>query len=422
MALRRGRSNLPADEPDLSSSASQISSFIRFCELRTGDNFASYLAFHAFSIAHSDQFWSAFLDWSRLAHEGSQLPVSTSDQCETAQFFPNLRLNYAESLLRSESPAEAQRGAIVAHGADAQPTRLTRGELRSRVLSVASHLRRLGVRPGDRVVAVAGNNAEAVISALAAATLGAVFSSASPEMGVAAVLSRFAQLRPTVLMANLRANSTTGPRALADQIEQIILGLPSLAMLITLDDGALPKRLGMPCLRLADLADAEGLEVGEWIRFALNQPLYALFTSGTTGRPKCLVHGAGGTLLEHVKEHRLHVDLRPGDRLFFHTTAAWMMWNWQLSALASGAELVLYDGSVSDPGTLWELAQRYDVNVLVRARPTCSCARTWTTRRRPCRICGRSSVPDRSSMTGSMTGCTSGWDQSPYSRSPEAPT
>src|SRR4051812_47571275 len=306
---------------------------MRFCERATGRRFPDQAAFHEFSVEDQRAFWRLLLDWSQLAVEGSPEPVCTSDVCEHAAFFPELRLSYAENLLRGDPAAPA----LVARHASGPPERLTRGQLRERVLGAAAKLRELGIAPGDRVAAVAGNNAEAVVAGLACAAVGATFSAAAPEMGVPAVLARFEQLEPRLLMADTA-------------VDRIAAGLPSLDSVVRFDE--LPSSAS-----------------GEFERFPFNHSLFILFTSGTTGAPKCIVHGAGGTLLEHVKEHRLHVDLRPGDRLFFHTSAAWMMWNWQLSALASGAEIVLYDGPIAGPETLWRIVEEERVTVFGTSPP-----------------------------------------------------
>jgi acetoacetyl-CoA synthetase len=321
------------DAPAPTALESQLDDFVRYCAQATERSFPDQAALHAFSVQDQRAFWLLLLDWSQLAVEGSPKPVCTSDVCEEATFFPELRLSYAEALLAGDPDAPA----IVAHHANAPPDRLTRGELRERVLATAAYLRARGVAPGDRVAAVAGNNAEAVVAALACAALGATFSTAAPEMGAPAVLARFEQLQPKLLMADT-------------EVDEVAAGLPALEAVVPLVAGA---------------AGAEPpLE-----RFPFNHPLFILFTSGTTGAPKCVVHGAGGTLLEHVKEHRLHVDLRPGERLFFHTSAAWMMWNWQLSALASGAEIVLYDGPIAGPDTLWRIVEQERVNVFGTSPP-----------------------------------------------------
>src|SRR3954470_18584049 len=306
---------------------------MRFCERATERRFPDQAAFHEFSIEDHRAFWRLLLEWSRLTVEGSPEPVCTSDSCEDATFFPELRVSYAENILAGDPEAPA----LVAHHASGPPERLTRGQLRERVFGAAAELRERGIGAGDRVAAVAGNNAEAVVGGLACAAVGATFSTAAPEMGVPAVLARFEQLEPKLLMAGAA-------------VDRIASGLPSLDSVVSLDE--LPASAG-----------------GEFERLPFNHPLFILFTSGTTGAPKCIAHGAGGTLLEHVKEHRLHVDLQPGERLFFHTSAAWMMWNWQLSALASGVEIVLYDGPIAGPDTLWRIVEQERVTVFGTSPP-----------------------------------------------------
>ncbi|WLA61420.1 acetoacetate--CoA ligase [Bradyrhizobium diazoefficiens] len=341
---------------------SQLTAFGQWCEARTGQRLSDHAAMDRFSVEDFHSFWRLFLEWSDVPRDGAAEPVCVGDACETARFFPDLRLNYAECLLAG-SPGQP---VLTACHADGSRDRFTRGALRVAVDRLAKSLQRLGVRRGDHVVAIARNNAEAVIACLATAAIGGTFASCAPEMGVPAILARFAPLEAVVLFGCLRAERWDAGIPVAERVLETAAGLPSLAAIVALDDGSLDVDEGTaPLHRLADLlGDDDGGEIGpSWPRHPFNHLLFTMFSSGTTGPPKCIQHGAGGTLLEHLKEHRLHCDLSHGDRLFFQTSCGWMMWNWQLSALASGVEIVLYDGPLAAADTFWRIVAEERVTV-----------------------------------------------------------
>ncbi len=343
--------------------SSQMQAFAQAQLIATGDDARDYANLHAWSVTHFRDFWHGFVDWCgpSLRLQGEPEPVCEGDECEHARFFPRLRLNYADSLL-NEVIAPPDAPALTQCHADGSRTRWSRGELRERVARLADALAAQGIGDGDRVVAVMRNDGQAVLVALAVTALGASLSTAAPDMGTEAIVERFAPLAPRLLIAHTLAQPFDAGLPLVQKVESLVQALPSLDALMLLD-GAWTAAAPRQVHTLEALLDAGDASRFEWRAFGFNHPLFILFSSGTTGKPKCIVHGAGGTLLEHVKEHRLHTDLRPGDRMYFHTSCGWMMWNWQLSALASGVEIVTYDGPVSSVERLWELVAQERVEV-----------------------------------------------------------
>ncbi len=320
-------------------------------------------ALHRFSVRRYRDFWRLFLEWSAVSWTGDATTVCRGDRIEDAAFFPDVELSYADILLTERPGLGADLPALVACHPDRPPVRLTRGQLRRRVAEAAMALADLDIGPGSRVAVVARNDADAAIAVLAAAALGATIATATPDIGAAAMLEQLSQVEPVALLCQLNQPFAAAREQMLERVTTLTEGLPSLRRVVALDHGAAPQGLRVPLARLADGMAGKNADDFVWRRFPFNHPLFVLSTSGTTGRAKCIVHGAGGTLIEHLKEHRLHCDLAPGDTMFFQTSPAWMMWHWQLSALASGAAIVLNAAPVSGPETLWRIVAEEAVTV-----------------------------------------------------------
>ncbi|MPQ99445.1 acetoacetate--CoA ligase [Modestobacter sp. I12A-02628] len=338
----------------------RLASFRRYCAQRTGRPLERPGDLHAFSLDDAPTFWRALLEWSALPWSGSADRVVVGTDVETARFFPDVRLNYAAALLGPRPDVDDASAAVTSVHADGSTRTVDRRGLRAAVGQAAAALRRLGVRPGEQVVVVAGSDLPTVVAVLAAAAVGATVSTAMPDMGAPVLVDRFGRTDPVLLFLDRAA--VPGDADAAGHA--LVSGLPGLRHVLLLDDGAAPERWPVDTRSWAgELTGVPAEPVERWPALPFDHPLFVLFSSGTTGPPKAIVHGAGGTLLEHVKEHALHGDLGPRDVLYVHTTTAWMMWHWQLSALAVGAHVVLYDGPVSRPATLWELVARHGVTV-----------------------------------------------------------
>ncbi len=325
-------------------------------------NFDDFNSLHNWSAEDPAAFWD--LVWSSCGVIGSADGANHSglDRMPGAQFFEGAELNFSENLLGKLPDGDA----IVFRGEDKVERRIGSDELRRRVTRLSHAMRSAGVTPGDRIAAMMPNMPETIIGMLAAASLGAVWSSCSPDFGEKGVLDRFGQIKPKMLIAcdgywyNGKRNDV------ADKLVAVMAGLPSVETLLVVpyagDSAAIIERV--PGAVVFDtFADTGQEDEISFPRFPFNHPLYILYSSGTTGVPKCIVHGAGGTLLQHLKEHQLHCNISPGDRMFYFTTCGWMMWNWLVSGLASGARLMLYDGSpfYPDGNALFDFAQAEEI-------------------------------------------------------------
>ncbi|HPU80810.1 acetoacetate--CoA ligase [Accumulibacter sp.] len=333
----------------------KLSSFIAAVNLRWQAGCSDYASLWRWSVARPEAFWRSLWDECRVLGESGASVVEDGDRMPGARWFPQARVNYAENLLRRRDDADA----LVFWGEDKIRRRLSRGELYVQVSRCAQALKGAGVVQGDRVAAYLPNMPEALIAMLATAALGAIWSSASPDFGVQGVLDRFGQIEPKILLC-VDGYWYNGKRVdcMAKNVE-VAAQMPSVERTLVvscLDDSPVVSGIRNG-VRYVDFVAPYAAAEMEFVPLPFAHPLFIMFSSGTTGVPKCIVHCHGGALLQHLKEHQLHGDIRPDDRIFYFTTCGWMMWNWLVSALASGAALLLYDGSpfvrgAGRPGTI----------------------------------------------------------------------
>lgn len=352
--------NRSSTQPLWSPTLDQVASsgVMQFCakvNARYGLELTSSQHLHQFSIERMEDFWSLLWDDCGVISQtrGARV-LSAGDQMPGAQFFPDARLNFAQNLLRREDDGAA----LVFWGEDKVSSRMSWRQLNALVSRLQQFMQAQGIAPHDRVAAMLPNLPQAIAVMLAASSLGAVFSSCSPDFGERGVLDRFGQIEPKLLFV-VDGYWYNGKKIqITDKLIEITRQLPSACRVVVIPyleqaeevAQAINAALGTDhALSLNRALDAFAPRPITYAQLPFSHPLYILFSSGTTGVPKCIVHSAGGTLLQHLKEHRLHYSLSPQDKFFYFTTLGWMMWNWLVSGLASGATLLLYDGSPFAP-------------------------------------------------------------------------
>lgn len=346
--------NAPIWEPSRQrKEKSEIRGFSDFLGIELGPGVSSSAALAVFAIDHPNIFWKAIWEHFGVVGDKGPEPYMIGSDMISTRFFPGAQLNYAENLLRMGGGRDPDATALVFRGEDKAHCRWSWGELEAHVSRLQQALRQSGVNPGDRVAGLLPNRPEAIAAMLATVSLGAVWCSASPDFGARAVIDRFGQIKPKVLFATDGYWYAGKPYDIKQKLNAIVEQLPTVACTVVVDYLGQARNTAGSLHNGVTLAAFEATFTPRELSFSrmpFDHPLFILFSSGTTGAPKCIVHRAGGVLLQHLKELALHADVKPGDRLFYFTTLGWMMWNWLVSGLARGATLLLFDGSPFHPG------------------------------------------------------------------------
>ncbi len=351
---------------------SNMSQFMAQVAERWGVDIPSTDALHAFSISEREKFWQSVIDFAGIkAERWGERVLLDRDKMPGAVWFPDARLNFAENMLDGAPGVDTNADAMVFWGEDKVRRRLSFAQVHDRVSVLAQALRDLGIGHGDRVAGYLPNMPETMIAMLATSSIGAVWSSCSPDFGVKGVLDRFGQIEPRVLFSTDGYRYNGKRYGLVDKLSDITAQLPSLekTLIVPYGDQDVDAEAVAGTVPGAEMLESflEGFTPGDidFEQLPFDHPLYILFTSGTTGKPKCIIHSQGGALLKHASEQRLHCDIKENDRVFFFTTCGWMMWNWLASVPATGATVLLYDGSpfYPSPGVLFDYADAEEMTL-----------------------------------------------------------
>jgi acetoacetyl-CoA synthetase len=337
--------------------------FMQHVNDRHAKNFATYHDLYRWSIEHSPAFWATLWDYGEVIHsQPYDQVVDNVHKMPGARWFEGAQLNFAENLLRYRDDHVA-----LSFRGEGQPTvSMTYAELYDQVARLASSLREMGIKPGDRVAGFMPNMSETVVAMLATTSIGAIWSSCSPDFGIKGVLDRFGQIEPRVLFTANGYSYNGKQFDSLGRISEILKELPSIERVIVVpytEEHPDPGRVPHGVLYGDFLAPAP--QDLEFEQVPANHPLYIMYSSGTTGIPKCIVHGVVGTLMQHIKELKLHTDVKREDTIFYFTTCGWMMWNWLVSSLALGARVLLYDGNpfYPDPTAMWQMAEQEQISI-----------------------------------------------------------